>query len=42
MHQTCPAALQIGGSRCSLAIDADGQVLSWGWNARCTLGHGHR
>ena len=25
-----------------MAIDSDGQVLSWGWNARATLGHGHR
>ncbi|CAL5222769.1 g5181 [Coccomyxa viridis] len=30
------------GSRCTVAIDSDGQVLSWGWNARATLGHGHR
>jgi hypothetical protein len=32
----------IAGSRNTLAIDADGQVWSWGWNARGTLGHGHR
>ena len=25
-----------------MAIDIDGQVLAWGWNARATLGHGHR
>jgi len=33
--------VQIGGSRNSLALDADGQILSWGWNARATLGLGH-
>ncbi|CAL8461917.1 g1448 [Coccomyxa elongata] len=32
----------ICGSRCTVAIDKDGQVLSWGWNDRATLGHGHR
>ncbi|KAK9908666.1 hypothetical protein WJX75_001202 [Coccomyxa subellipsoidea] len=30
------------GSRCTVAIDNDGQVLSWGWNDRATLGHSHR
>lgn len=34
--------MQVCGSRCTVAIDTDGQVLSWGWNARATLGHGHR
>jgi alpha-tubulin suppressor-like RCC1 family protein len=33
---------QVCGSRNTLAIDSDGQVLSWGWNARATLGHAHR
>ncbi|KAK9819733.1 hypothetical protein WJX72_001724 [[Myrmecia] bisecta] len=32
----------VAGSRNTLAIDADGQLLSWGWNARGTLGHNHR
>lgn len=32
----------VAGSRHSLAIDAYGQVFTWGWNARGTLGHGHR
>ena len=31
----------VSGSRNSIAIDAQGQMLSWGWNARGTLGHGH-
>ena len=35
-------AAQVCGSRCTVAIDIDGQVLAWGWNARATLGHGHR
>ena len=35
------SALQVAGSRNTLAVDADGQILSWGWNARGTLGHGH-
>ena len=30
----------VAGSRGSLAIDAEGRLLSWGWNARGTLGHG--
>ena len=34
--------MQVCGSRCTVAIDSDGQLLSWGWNARATLGHGHR
>lgn len=33
---------QLAGSRLSAAIDADGQVLAWGWNGRGTLGRGHR
>ncbi len=33
--------MQIGGSRNSLALDVDGQILAWGWNARATLGLGH-
>lgn len=32
----------ICGSRNTLAIDAAGQLWSWGWNARGTLGQGHR
>ncbi|KAF5827001.1 regulator of chromosome condensation 1/beta-lactamase-inhibitor protein II [Dunaliella salina] len=32
----------VGGSRNTLAIDASGEVYSWGWNDRGTLGHGHR
>jgi alpha-tubulin suppressor-like RCC1 family protein len=32
----------ISGSRNSVALSADGDVFSWGWNARGTLGHGHR
>ena len=32
----------VAGSRNTLAIDADGQVLAWGWNARATLGNYRR
>lgn len=32
----------MAGSRNTLALDSEGQVLSWGWNARGTLGHGDR
>lgn len=32
----------VAGSRNTLAISAEGEVYSWGWNARGTLGHGHR
>ncbi|KAI3428794.1 hypothetical protein D9Q98_007613 [Chlorella vulgaris] len=32
----------IAGSRNTIAIDADGNMITWGWNARGTLGHGHR
>ena len=32
----------VAGSRNTLAIDADGNVLAFGWNARGSLGHGHR
>ncbi|GFR50047.1 hypothetical protein Agub_g12098 [Astrephomene gubernaculifera] len=32
----------VAGSRNTLAIDAAGQVWSFGWNDRGTLGHGHR
>ncbi|EFN58370.1 hypothetical protein CHLNCDRAFT_20698, partial [Chlorella variabilis] len=32
----------LGDSRNTLAIGADGNVITWGWNARGTLGHGHR
>eukprot|EP00887_Chlorella_sp_A99_P001925 scaffold18.g1925.t1 len=31
----------VAGSRNTLAIDADGHVLAFGWNARGSLGHGH-
>jgi len=30
----------VAGSRNSLALDAAGGVVSWGWNARATLGQG--
>mmetsp|Transcript_2873 Transcript_2873/g.7350 ORF Transcript_2873/g.7350 Transcript_2873/m.7350 type:complete len:538 (+) Transcript_2873:196-1809(+) len=32
----------VTGSRGTLAIGADGRLLAWGWNARGTLGLGHR
>ena len=32
----------VAGSRNTVALEADGGVLTWGWNARGTLGHGHR
>ncbi|PSC75605.1 ultraviolet-B receptor UVR8-like [Micractinium conductrix] len=32
----------VASSRNTLAIDADGSVITWGWNDRGTLGHGHR
>ncbi|GIL92948.1 hypothetical protein Vretifemale_20418 [Volvox reticuliferus] len=32
----------VAGSRNTLALDAAGQVWSFGWNDRGTLGHGHR
>ncbi|KAL4428032.1 hypothetical protein ABPG75_002121 [Micractinium tetrahymenae] len=32
----------VAASRNTLAIDADGNVITWGWNARGTLGRGHR
>lgn len=32
----------VGGSRNTMAIDSSGQLMAWGWNARGTLGHGHR
>eukprot|EP00899_Mesostigma_viride_P008862 jgi/Mesvir1/17978/Mv09324-RA.1 len=31
----------VGGSRNSLALTSKGEVYSWGWNKRGTLGHGH-
>jgi len=31
----------VTGSRGTFAISATGQLWSWGWNARATLGHGH-
>jgi hypothetical protein len=37
-----PRAPLIAGSRNTIAIDAEGQLWSWGWNDRGTLGHGHR
>jgi hypothetical protein len=37
-----PGTPLIAGSRNTLAIDAEGQLWSWGWNDRGTLGHGHR
>ena len=35
-----PHLLQVAGSRNTVAIDADGRLLAWGWNARGTLGTG--
>ncbi len=32
----------VAGSRCSVAISADGDVYTWGWNSRASLGQGHR
>lgn len=32
----------VASSRNTLALDADGHAITWGWNARGTLGHGHR
>ncbi|EFJ39861.1 hypothetical protein VOLCADRAFT_108456 [Volvox carteri f. nagariensis] len=32
----------VAGSRNTMALDAAGQVWSFGWNDRGTLGHGHR
>eukprot|EP00890_Picochlorum_soloecismus_P003284 jgi/Picsp_1/3957/NSC_01469-R1_ran gtpase binding len=32
----------VAGSRNTLAVTARGNVYSWGWNDRATLGHGHR
>lgn len=46
VHMSCRREFRrgplIGGSRNTLAIDAEGQLWSWGWNDRGTLGHGHR
>jgi alpha-tubulin suppressor-like RCC1 family protein len=30
------------GSRNSLCLTASGEVYTWGWNQRGTLGHGHK
>ena len=32
----------VAGSRNTMVVTADGQVYSWGWNDRATLGHGHQ
>jgi len=32
----------VAGSRNTMAVTADGQVYSWGWNDRATLGQGHQ
>ncbi|KAL4527306.1 hypothetical protein Ndes2526B_g08991 [Nannochloris sp. 'desiccata'] len=32
----------VAGSRSSVAISADGDVYTWGWNSRASLGQGHR
>lgn len=32
----------VTGSRNTMAVTADGQVYSWGWNDRATLGQGHQ
>jgi hypothetical protein len=32
----------VAGSRNTLALTAEGELLSFGWNARATLGRGHR
>jgi len=32
----------VAGSRNTMIVTSDGEVFSWGWNARATLGQGHR
>lgn len=32
----------VAGSRNTMAVTADGQVYSWGWNDRASLGQGHQ
>ena len=32
----------VAGSRNTMVVTADGQVYSWGWNDRATLGQGHQ
>lgn len=32
----------VAGSRNTMVVTSDGEVFSWGWNARATLGQGHR
>ena len=32
----------VGGSRQSLAVTSDGQLFTWGWNQKWSLGLGHQ
>ena len=32
----------VAGSRCTMVVTSDGQVYSFGWNDRATLGQGHK
>jgi hypothetical protein len=32
----------VAGSRNSLCLAASGEISTWGWNQRGTLGHGHK
>lgn len=41
-RRTLGKAPLVAGSRNTLAVTSDGDVFSWGWNDRATLGQGHR